>query len=979
VLFGAVLAVVLAVAAFAAADHLGPTGHMGAFCEGMQREQMWLGLLGPLAVRLGAQHVEVPAAKQRVVLAVLALRAGQVVPGDELVEFVWGGNAPRSADGSIRNYIWCLRVLLGDAGGRIVTQSPGYRLDAGADELDVLAFRQLCGDGAALARAGSWHRTVDVLGEALALWRGTPLGDVPCEMLQRDWVPQLAEERLRATEQRIGAQLELGRHSEVLAGLEQMAAEHPLRERVQELLMMALYRSGHPAEALAAFRRLRQMLAAELGVEPGGHLQRLHQRMLARDPALASRPEASPVPVQRVTPRQLPAAVAGFTGRTAELNALTRILDQAGAASPGTVVICVIGGTAGVGKTALALHFAHQAAGRFPDGQLHANLRGFAPSGTAATPAEAVRGFLDALGVPPGRIPPGADAQAALYRSLLAGKRMLIVLDNAHDEDQVRPLLPASPASLVIVTSRNQLAGLAAADGARLLGLDVLSPDAAAQLLTARIGEDRAAAEPGVVDEIAALCARLPLALAIAAARAATRPRLPLSALAAELRGAPGRLDALDAGEEAGSVTAVFSWSYSQLSRAAARMFRLLGLHPGPDISLRAAASLAAAGEPRARRLLSELTRGCLLTEHAPGRYAFHDLLRAYAATQARDCDPEPGHHAAAGRILDHYLHTASHSRTLLRRPEQEPLALAPPAPGTRPERPADHRQALAWFTAEHHVLLATVTLAAQTGTDRRAWQLPCAMAEYFRRRGYPHEHRTVMTSALAAATRLDDTPGQAMSLRRLGMACYSTGDYDQARDHLNHCLPLYQQLGDRQGEALTQHNLSLVAEAEGRDADGLGHAEQALRLFRAIGHEAAHAEVLGNAAWLHARLGGYQQARTLCEQALAVTARLGAGSPEPAIQDTLGYIEYHLGNLAQATAHFETALALSRDISDALMEAWILTHLGDARQTAGELPHARQAWQQALAIYDNLQHPDAEKIRTKLTTTQVPVPNPRH
>jgi tetratricopeptide (TPR) repeat protein len=396
-------------------------------------------------------------------------------------------------------------------------------------------------------------------------------------------------------------------------------------------------------------------------------------------------------------------------------------------------------------------------------------------------------------------------------------------------------------------------------------------------------------------------------------------------------------------------------------------MFRLLGLHPGPDVSVPATASLAGTDQAEARRLLGELTRDCLITEHAPGRYAFHDLLRAYAAGQARDCGPGTDRAAAAGRILDHYLHTASHSRTLLRRPEQEPLALVPPEASTRPERPADQQQALAWFTAEHQVLLAAVALAAETGTDRRAWQLPCTMAEYFRRRGYPQDHVTVMAGALTAATRLDDTPGQAMSLRRLGMACYSAGDYGQARAHLERCLQLYQRLGDRHGEAVAQNNLSIVAEAQGRYADGLSHNEQALRLSRAIGDQLAEAEALGNNGWFRALLGDYQRARTLCEQALAVTAKLGGGSFEDAVRDTLGYIEHHLGNFAQAAAHFEAALALSRDISDALMEAWILIHLGDARHAAGELRQARHAWQQALAICDHIQHPDADEVRAKL------------
>jgi tetratricopeptide (TPR) repeat protein len=671
-----------------------------------------------------------------------------------------------------------------------------------------------------------------------------------------------------------------------------------------------------------------------------------------------------------VIPRELPGGVPTLTGRAGEMAVLSGLLEDAGQAGPGTVVIAAIGGTAGVGKTTLALHWAHQVADRFPDGQLHVNLRGFAPSGVPVTPTEVLRGFLEALGVPPGQIPPAPGARAALYRSLLAERTMLIVLDNARDEDHVRPLLPASPASLVLVTSRNQLTGLAAAHGARLISLDLLPREEAVQLLTARIGAGRAAAEPVAVEQIARLCAGLPLALAVAAARAAARPCFPLAVLADELRDTAGRLDALDSGDPAASVAAVLSWSYQQLSPQAARLFRLLGLHSGPDISVPAAASLAATGEPQARRLLGELARDSLITEHAPGRYAFHDLLRAYAAGQARDCDPWPDRDAAIGRILDHYLHTASHSRMLLR-PEEEPLALAPPGPGTRPERPSGYRQALAWFTAEHQVLLAAVTLAAEAGTDPRAWQLPCALAEYLCLRGRRHEQLTVMAAALAAATRLDAPLGRAMSLSRLAIARYFTGDYDQARADLEHCLQLYRQAGDRTGEATAQRNLSFVAEAQGRHADALGHAEKALYLFQASGHELGQAGSLRNLGWYRALLGDHQQARASCEQALALTARLGSRRFEPAIRETLGYIELQLGNFTQALTHFESALREAERRSDTPLQAEVLIHLGEARHAAGELPQARQAWQQALAIYDHIQHPSAGQVRAKLASTQ--------
>jgi tetratricopeptide (TPR) repeat protein/transcriptional regulator with XRE-family HTH domain len=691
---------------------------------------------------------------------------------------------------------------------------------------------------------------------------------------------------------------------------------------------------------------------------------------------ILSEATATGQPSAVVVPRQLPGAVAHFTGRAAELAALTGLLDQAGAQPAGTVVISAIGGTAGVGKTALAVRWAHQVAGRFGDGQLYVNLRGFDPSGPPAAPEAAIRGFLDALGVPDGRIPPGPEAQAGLYRSLLAGKRLLIVLDNARDEQQVRPLLPASPASLVLVTSRSQLGGLAAAEGARLISLDVLTHGEAVQLLAARLGGARAAAEPAAVDRIARLCACLPLALSVVAARAAARPGFSLAALAGELADATGRLDALDAGDPAASVRAVFSWSTRQLSPAAARMFRLLGLHPGPDITAAAAASLAGIAEADARRLLGELARAQLIAEHLPGRYAFHDLLRAYAAEQAHHTDTDTDRHQATGRVLDHYLHTAAAAARLLI-PSKEPVVLAPLRPGAAARRPADHRQAMAWFEAEHQVLLAAITLAAGSGFDAHAWQLPWAMGAFLQPRGHWQEWAATQRTALAAATRLGDTAAQAMCSRLLAIACTDLGDHDQARAHLASSLALYQRLGDRVGEAKIQQSLFVLAEGQGRYADALGHAEQALRLYQAIGDKANEAAALNAVGWTHGLLGDYQQARAFCRQALTLNTEICHPRLEGEIRDSLGYAEHHLGHPAEAAACYQHALSLHREAGDRFHEANTLTHLGDTRHAAGELAQAREAWRQALAILEDLQHPDAGQVRAKLASTNENASNP--
>jgi tetratricopeptide (TPR) repeat protein/transcriptional regulator with XRE-family HTH domain len=674
-------------------------------------------------------------------------------------------------------------------------------------------------------------------------------------------------------------------------------------------------------------------------------------------------------------PRQLPAAVADFAGRTAELQRLTQVLDAAGASGPGTVVISAIGGMAGVGKTALALYWAHQVSGRFPDGQLYVNLRGFDPSGTPVTAPDAIRGFLDSLAVAPERVPASPEAQAGLYRSLLAGRRMLIVLDNARNEQQVRQLLPASAGTLVLVTSRSQLTGLAAADGARLLSLDVLAPGEAAELLAARIGPARAAAEPGAVSEIATLSGCLPLAVAIAAARAATRPSLPLAALADELRDASSRLDALDAGDPAASVRAVFSWSVRHLSPEAARLFRLLGLHPGPHISGAAAAGLAGCDPARTRRHLSELARAALIAERADGRYAVHDLLLAYAAEQARDTGSEPERGAAIGRVLDHYLHTAAHAARLLN-PSHEPVVLAPPRPGAVPGQPADHQHALAWFEDEHQVLLAAIALAVQSGFDVHAWQIPWALAPFLQTRGHWQEWAATQRTALSAATRLEDMAAQAVCSRLLAVASSDLGDYDESARLFSASLTLYQRLGNRLGEAKVQFNLAAVAEGQGRHADMLGHAEKALHLYRAIGDKASEAAALNNVGWTHALLGDYEQARAVCQHALALCREVGHPWLEGYVWDSLGYAEHHMGNLGQATACYQRALTLHREAGDRYTEAEALVHLGETCQAAGDPGPAQEAWQQALAIFDELRNRDAaDKLRAMIASTGGPTP----
>jgi DNA-binding SARP family transcriptional activator len=958
---------------------------------------MWLALLGQLCVRVEDTEVSVAAAKQRAVLAALLVRANHVVSFDELADSVWEGAPPTTARATLRNYVKSLRQLLGpSAGARIITRPPGYLARLGEDELDVLRFESLCRLGGMAVRTGDWRRGATLLADALRLWRGAPLADIPSETLRRQVTPQLERLHLQAVEWRIDAELNLSRHAGLILELESLIAEHPLREPFHAQLMLALYRSGRAAEALTAYERARRQLADRLGVDPGPDLRRLHEAILRTDKGLAAPAEAGARTelagaatlsgqtrtvagraAPAVVPRQLPATTRHFAGRTGELNTLVSLVDAFDGS--GTVVVCAIDGAAGVGKTALAIRFAHQVAERFPDGQLYVNLRGYDPVGPPVAPEEAIRGFLDALGVEPDRVPANADAQAALYRSLVAERRLLLVLDNARDAGQVRPLLPGNAGCLMVVTSRSTLAGLVASVGAYPLTLDLLSEEEARELLRRRLGAERVMGAPAAVNELIGLCARLPLALSVAASRAAMRPGFPLTALVAELRQATSRLDSLDAGDAASSVRSVFSWSLAAVSEPAGRMFGLLGLHPGPDISASAAASMAAMPLAEARQALTELVRAHLVAEHAPGRFTFHDLLRAYAAGQAGLRDSLAEQQAAIRRVLDHYLHTA-HAADRLLVPARDPITLDSPASGVGPETLADCGQALAWFGREHQVLLAAVGRAAEDGFGAHAWRLAWALTTFLDRQGHWAECTAVQDMALVAAQRAGDLLGRAHAHRQLGRMRISAGSYSEAERHLRAAIEEFRQAGDRVGQGRTRLDIARALEGQGRYRDAIGHALEALDLFRAAGHRIGQARALNGIGWCYAQLGSYEKTLRYCQQAFDVYRELGHRNGQSGTLDSLGYAYHHLGHYGDAIECYRRSLGMSRAEGDRYGEADGLSHLGDVYGDAGDLAYALRSWQQALAILDDLRHPDAGGVRAKLSGvgTQLDQPGAR-
>jgi tetratricopeptide (TPR) repeat protein len=735
--------------------------------------------------------------------------------------------------------------------------------------------------------------------------------------------------------------------------------------------MLALHRSGRQADALAAYQHARRVLRDELAVRPGHDLERLHQRMLEADPLLyETGNELKPGPwadrgPERVIPAQLPAAIRHFTGRANELTALTSLI-PGDTAVTGPAVIAAIAGTAGIGKTTLALHFAHQVAGRFPDGQLYVNLRGFAASGSPMPPAEAIRGFLDAFGIDAQRIPASLDAQVALYRSILSGKRVLIVLDNARDAGHARPLLPGSSTCMAMVTSRGQLTSLVAADGAFLFTLDFLTTDEARDLLLSMLGPQRLARESLAVDELITHCARLPLALSIAAARAAARPRLQLAALVSELRNAEERLSALDAGDAAANVRAAFSWSYQSLSDSAASAFRMLSLHPGPDITVAAVASLIGSSERQARMALAELREAHLLTEHLPGRFTFHDLLRAYAAEQIAGHSSDAQRRAAIHRLLDHYLHTA-HVAALLMEPTRYPLTPAPHQPGVCPERITGSRQALAWFEAEHQVLLTAVRQAADLGFDTHTWQLSSTLARFLDSHAYWREWVLAARTGLSAAERLGDQAAQADAHHRLGCALAAVGADAEAERHMLRAVSLYQGSGDLIAQANTHISLSAMLGDAGRYRTALRHARHGLTLAQAAANRPYAALALNAVGWYRAMLGDFRHALSYCEEAVNLHRELGNGIGEANAWDSLGYAHHNLGQSAQAVTCYQRAVELRGEFGQRYRRAKTLIRLGEVHTSTASTEAARDAWELALSILDEMGHPDGERIRVDL------------
>jgi tetratricopeptide (TPR) repeat protein len=663
-------------------------------------------------------------------------------------------------------------------------------------------------------------------------------------------------------------------------------------------------------------------------------------------------------------PRHLPAVVSPFVGRAEQLDWLSSVLGRARIRGETTVV--TISGMAGVGKSALAIRWAHEAADHFPDGQLYTNLRGFDQASTPVSATHAIREFLDALGVAAERIPPSPEAQALLYRSLTADRRVLIILDNARDSDQVRALLPASSACVVLATSRNALAGLAATDGSLGLTLTEFSAGEARELLASRL--PRSVGEPEATAEVIELCGRLPLALAIAAARAQCQPALTIADLVTELGGPPVQLDALRAGEadQTVCVREVFSWSCRSLTPGAVRMFRLMALHPGPDISVPAAASLAGLSGRLARGLLQELAGSHLLAEHMLSRYAFHDLLRSYAAEQVRVSVRDADRRAALRRAFDFYLRTA-HSAASRLNQGRDPIGLAPATAGVTPEDIGDREQALAWFRAEYRVLLGLVETASEAGFSAPAWQIPWCLVNFFDHEGRWHDWVGTHQLALAATQRLGDQPGQAHTRQNLAIVYSHLQRHDDAHAELRQALRLYHELGNPTAEARCRLDIARTFELQGENGPALAEARLALGIYRTLGHRVGIARSLNATGWYCSHLGDFAEAVACCEQALAIHRVTGNRLGQAATWDSLGHAHTRLNHHQYAVSCYQEALRLLGEDERTYQRASVFRYLGSTYSASGDQGAASRAWREAKAIFDELRHPEADLVQALL------------
>ncbi|MFG1604872.1 BTAD domain-containing putative transcriptional regulator [Actinoplanes sp. NPDC049265] len=897
-------------------------------------------LLGEIGVYADGRPVDIGHTKQRHVLAALAVDAGRCVPSDVLIERVWGPAAPRRARDTARAYLCKLRPAVEPCDATIVRRAAGYLLAVDPLTVDLYRFRRLVAD----ARTGGEATALGAYPAALNLWRGRPLG-----LLDTPWSTQLraelSRERQSAERDHTDLLLAAGEHATVAGTLAAQATADPYDERLAAQLMLALYRCGRRADALAHYERVRRLLAGELGIDPGPALRGLHRQLLRTDPVLAAPPVAHER--RRTTPRQLPPLPAAFTGRSGALSELDTALLTDGAGRAGRVA--VIHGPGGIGKTWLALRWSHENAHRFPDGQLYLNLRGFDPGRDPVTPEAAVRCLLSGLGVNATAVPADPDSQVALYRSLLAGRRILLLLDDARTAAQVEPLLPGTASCATVITGRTRLAGLVAGHSARPVPLAVVDQAESAQVLARHLGAARLAEDPGAVAELIRYAAGLPLALGIVAGRAVLAPHLPLAAIVEDLRESSARLDGFDGA----GLRTVLAASVEAVRPAAAELFGRLGSAPGPDIALPAVRHLAGLARAELTAALRELIDGHLVQEHRMGRYRLHDLVRLYAAEVGGD--PAP----VRERMFDYYAATT----TLADRALYPGRTAGPGTVTTTIER----TDAALWFEHESHNLLSCVAQAAECGADRHVLTLVQAMTTHLERRSRWHDREGLYRAAVRSAIRLGDPGAEAHARRGLAAAQIWLGAFDLAAEQLRIARDRFGAIGDRLGLAAAHRMTARMLARQGRHAPALGYDRRALALYRDQDDRLGQATVLNAIGWHEAHLGRPEAAIGHCRRALDILDEHDDSYSRGMTLDTLAVAHGLAGDRPTATTHFELALSAFQSCGDRFQEAETLRRFGRMLLTAGAAAEARSAWHRAVAILTDLGHPDADAVTRQL------------
>ncbi|MFI5822677.1 BTAD domain-containing putative transcriptional regulator [Streptomyces rishiriensis] len=988
-------------------------------------------VLGPVRARRGEEQLATGSPQQRALLAALLLREGRTATAAELIDALWGEDPPSQALAAVRTYASRLRKALDPR--VLVSESGGYAVRGlGEGALDLTVAQERAAEAEKARAAGDLGRAREVLNRALGLWDGEALAGVPGPYAEAQRV-RLEEWRLGLLEARLDMDLEQGCHAEAVSELTALTAAYPLRERLRELLMLALYRSGRQAEALAVYADTRRLLAEELGVDPRAGLRELQRRILQADPELAepSAPAEQPAVVQ-VRPAQLPATVPDFTGRSAFVRELSEVL--AAASGPGggdgtgrVMAVSALAGIGGVGKTTLAVHIAHQARSAFPDGQLYVDLQG--AGARAAEPETVLGSFLRALGTADSAVPDSLAERAALYRSVLDGRRVLVLLDNARDAAQVRPLLPGTEGCAALVTSRVRMVDLA---GAHLVDLDVMSPDEALALFTRIVGEERVASERKAALDVVAACGFLPLAIRIAASRLAARRTWTVSVLAAKLADERRRLDELQAGDLA--VKATFELGYGALEPAQARAFRLLGLADGPDVSLAAAAAVLDLPPEDAEDLLESLVDTSLLESAAPGRYRYHDLVRLYArACAERDEEsadvgasdvgasdvgvpPAPRGQrrtqAAMSRLLDFYLATATGVYAIERPGER---VLDHLSRGSYPglEFP-DRAQALDWLFAEASGLLAAVQQAGTAGMLRRAADLLFAAVDLGESGISSRQYVLAATAVVTAAQRTGDAYAEGRARLMHSHILGVSGQFAESDREAGAALKLGLAAGDPVVCAQAPNQQGIIALYTGRHDEAEQHLTEALAAFRADRNSPGEASALCNLSRVHLATGRIDSAVSLARQGVAIYERDDTGMALrlangkyalglaltsageialalEALTDALGMFqdarqqlwhgmtlfrlaELHLADHApaRAAACAEQALAVLHGIGGDWRRANVLTALGRGLHGVGQLDRARVCWQEALAAYEALKSPEAADVRSLLASAPV-------